>query len=348
MVRYLARFAAVRSRRCVARPPALAGRRAALDRVGQLCLALTSESSEMSGDDVLAPTRPSPRPRSASPRRGSPRPRSLPLDRPRRRRLPSARATALDLVAQLDERQLASGDLVGQAPALLRVLDLHQLVGVRQRVFAQRHEFADLGRSVGQAQPVLEIALVLAELLGQLADAVAVLADHSVVHRRLVERRQVLALEVLDDRDLERRVVVDLLDRAPGSLRGRRAFDARQRRSPAISWYGSVAERSDEDRLEDAVLADRCGQLVERRLLERQARLLRVRLDVVDRDDAGPRRDRVGLSGDSRLTMAGESSRSSDSRRAAAARKSVLAKVDHLPGKLAVGAGGLGLCPHTW
>src|SRR5689334_17244951 len=48
--------------------------------------------------------------------------------------------------------------------------------------------------------------------------------------------------------------------------------------------------------------------------------------------------DRVGLSGDRRLTMAGESSVSSDSRRAAAARKSVRAKVDHLPGEFAVGS----------
>src|SRR5690242_17144524 len=47
-------------------------------------------------------------------------------------------------------------------------------------------------------------------------------------------------------------------------------------------------------------------------------------------------------SGDRRLTMAGESSRSSDRRRAAAARKSGLAKVDHLPGKLAVRPRGLG------
>src|SRR5690349_22678288 len=41
-------------------------------------------------------------------------------------------------------------------------------------------------------------------------------------------------------------------------------------------------------------------------------------------------------SADSRLKMAGESSRSSDRRRAAAARKSGLAKVDHLPSKLAI------------
>ena len=48
--------------------------------------------------------------------------------------------------------------------------------------------------------------------------------------------------------------------------------------------------------------------------------------------------DRVGLR-DRRLTIAGESSRSSERRRAAAARKSVLAKFDHLPCKLAIGPG---------
>src|SRR5215211_998681 len=49
---------------------------------------------------------------------------------------------------------------------------------------------------------------------------------------------------------------------------------------------------------------------------------------------------RPACSDDRRLTIAGESSRSSDRRRAAAARKSGLAKVNHLPGELAVGASG--------
>src|SRR6476620_2206137 len=49
---------------------------------------------------------------------------------------------------------------------------------------------------------------------------------------------------------------------------------------------------------------------------------------------------RVGPSGDSRLTIAGESSRSSESRRAAAARKSGRAKVHHLPCQFTVRAGG--------
>ena len=46
------------------------------------------------------------------------------------------------------------------------------------------------------------------------------------------------------------------------------------------------SDRADEDGLQDAMLADRRGELVERLLVEGQARLLGVRLDVVDRDDA--------------------------------------------------------------
>src|SRR3954447_21596774 len=56
-----------------------------------------------------------------------------------------------------------------------------------------------------------------------------------------------------------------------------------------------------------------------------------------------PPRARPWRSFDSRLTMAGESSLSSESRRAAAARKSVLAKFDHLPGKLSIRSRRFGL-----
>jgi hypothetical protein len=48
-------------------------------------------------------------------------------------------------------------------------------------------------------------------------------------------RGDVLALEVLDDRDLERGVVVDVLDQR-GIACCSAIFEARQRRSPAMSW----------------------------------------------------------------------------------------------------------------
>ena len=71
---------------------------------------------------------------------------------------------------------------------------------------------------------------------------------------------------------------------------GRDRRDARLARRPPAALAGDqlvavVAERADEDRLEDAVLPDRSGQLVERVLVEDHPRLVGVRLDPVDRDD---------------------------------------------------------------
>ena len=63
------------------------------------------------------------------------------------------------------------------------------------------------------------------------------------------------------------------------------AFEARQRRSPAISWKLAVLEGPDEDRLQDAVLADRRGELVERRPRRRRAAAARGSADPVDVDD---------------------------------------------------------------
>ena len=168
------------------------------------------------------------------------------------------RGATVDLLAQLDERELAAGHPGREAAALLLVGDLHQLVGMGEGVFAHRHELPDLLRRVGEAEPVLEIPLVLAELLGELADAVAMVADHPVVHRRFLERREVLALEVLDDRDLERGVVVELFDESrdrdeSGLLRGPPAALA------GDELVAAAAERPDQDRLEDAVLTHRGG-----------------------------------------------------------------------------------------
>jgi hypothetical protein len=118
-----------------------------------------------------------------------------------------------------------------------------------------------------------------------------VLVDHPVVHRRLVQRRQVLALEVLDDRDLERRVVVDVLDQ-----RGDRLEAGLPRRAPAPFAGDDLlrvrSERPDQDRLEDAMLADRGRKLVEGLLLEDETRLLRVRFDVIDGNDPDADRTR--------------------------------------------------------
>ena len=66
----------------------------------------------------------------------------------------------------------------------------------------------------------------------------------------------------------------------PGDLRGAPAALAGDELEPA------VVDGPEQDRLEDAVLADGRGELLEGRLVERQARLLRVGLDAVDRAPA--------------------------------------------------------------
>ena len=61
-------------------------------------------------------------------------------------------------------------------------------------------------------------------------------------------------------------------------------WDARQRRSPAISWYRPSSTGRTRIGLQDAVLADGRGELLERRLVERESRLLRVGVDAIDGD----------------------------------------------------------------
>ena len=129
-----------------------------------------------------------------------------------------------------------------------------------QGVFAQGHQLADLWWSGGQAHPVLDVALVLADLLGELPQRVAQVG-HLAEHRRLLQGRDILPLQVLDDRHLQGGLLVEL-----GNDGGDR-FALRHSRGapPALAGDQLVLapDRTDEDRLQDAVLADRIGQLGE-------------------------------------------------------------------------------------
>ena len=168
-----------------------------------------------------------------------------------------------------------------QPSTLALVADLHELIGVADRVLAHGHELADVGGRIGKAQPVLDVALVLADLLRELAQRVAERLGHLAEHRRLLERRDVLALEVLDDADLERRLVVELGDDGRDRLPL-----GHTRRTPAPLAGDELELRatgSDEDRLEHAVLADRVGELGQRLLVVGKPRLGRVRQNLRDR-----------------------------------------------------------------
>src|SRR6266550_9257596 len=120
------------------------------------------------------------------------------------------------------------------------------------------------------------------------------------------------------------------------------SFAARQRRSPATSWYRfwpsgrtRIGWRTPCSRTE---AASSCRASM--------SNTVRGWFGFDSMLSTGMMRTptvRPTLSDESRLMIDGESSRSSESRRAAAARKSGLAKIDHLPGKVAIVSRRVGL-----
>ena len=120
--------------------------------------------------------------------------------------------------------------------------------------------------------------------------------DQLLIRARLLERIQLLALNVLDDRVLEHGRVVGNPDHRGHGLQ----TDAPRRAPPPLAGDELVAtalSRADEDGLQDADLADRIGERAERFLVEMFARLLRVRPDLRDRylgEAARLLRDRPG------------------------------------------------------
>src|SRR5690606_29507682 len=110
--------------------------------------------------------------------------------------------------------------------------------------------------------------------LGEIVLAVVKLLDEIFVARRLFQRIEIGTLHVLDDRDLERFLVADL------EQRDRNVMHARAlRRAPAplagddLVLVFLAADRTDEDRLENALLADRRGKIVELLGVENLARV---------------------------------------------------------------------------
>src|SRR5438093_1573729 len=137
--------------------------------------------------------------------------------------------------------------------------------------------------------------------------------------------------------EISRAVSSSISSTRAGIVRRPAALDARQRRSPAISWYSPPSRgrtrigcRTPCSRMDAASSSRDVWSKTSRGCsgfgVMRSTSTLRT-----------PPRGRPWRSFERRLTIAGESSRSSDRRRAAAARKSVRAKVDYLPRELAIG-----------
>ena len=175
--------------------------------------------------------------RRSSPRRRAPCGRSRPSARSRRTaaspapayRYPSPPAgggpaavgrPALRQRLGLAHRKPVLDDPLGQ-PGRIGCRDQRARMAGRQRAVDQH--VADHVRQLEQPQRVGDMAAALADDLAEIGLRIVVLVDQLLVAQRLFDRIEVGALDVLDDREFERRPVVDVADDAPGFRSGRRA-----------------------------------------------------------------------------------------------------------------------------
>ena len=134
-----------------------------------------------------------------------------------------------------------------------------------------------------QADPVRDGRLRAADALGDLTEREPELVDEDGVRARLLDRRQLLARDVLDEAEQERVAVVD------GAHDCRNRLAARLPRGAPAALAGddlvaADAARPDEERLDDALPPHRVGEPRRGLGLEAAPRLVRVRMDRVDRD----------------------------------------------------------------
>jgi hypothetical protein len=131
-------------------------------------------------------------------------------------------------------RQALGDDAAGGGLDRRRLLEAEQRAGVAHRQPAILDHRADRLRQLEQADRVGHRRAILADPVGDLVGGQRELLDQPLVGQGLLDRVQVGALEVLDQRALEGLARC----RRPGSPPGRRGVPARcaarQRRSPAI------------------------------------------------------------------------------------------------------------------
>ncbi len=151
------------------------------------------------------------------------------------------------------------------------------------------HQLLHGGRQVEQPHRIGDVRAALAHLPGDVFLGLVELGPEPLVAARLVDRRQVGALQVLDQRDLQRFEIVEgphhhrhvvqlrLLRRAPAPLAG-----------DDLVGVGIARHRPHQDGLQQTELADRIHQRVE--VLEGRARLIRAGAQMGERQ--GERRAR--------------------------------------------------------
>ncbi|MCY1236149.1 hypothetical protein D9M72_487920 [compost metagenome] len=109
----------------------------------------------------------------------------------------------------ITHRKPLGDDRAGQRRRIRRRNQRSRMPG-RQRAFRQHvaHRF----RQFQQSQAVCDVAAALADNFAEIVLRVTVFGNQLLIAERLVERVEIRALNVLDDRDLERRAIVDVTD----------------------------------------------------------------------------------------------------------------------------------------
>src|ERR1700727_2591093 len=153
------------------------------------------------------------------------------------------------------------------------------------------HERPDRGRQVEEADQVGDSGARAAHGIRHLLMGERKLADEAAQRSSLLRRGELLALDVLDERDRDRLLIRQLANH-PRNLAEPRELS----RLPAalarddLELMGKTGNRPDHDRLNDPVRLDRGGQFRERLLAQLAARLKRAAADRADRygTRAGP------------------------------------------------------------
>ena len=142
-----------------------------------------------------------------------------------------------------------------------------------------------------QAQQVRHMAAAAADRFRQGFLGMGEFVHQALICLRLLDRVEILTLQVLDQRDFERILVAQLADqhRHFVQLRTLRRPPATLARNYLVA-VRSISLAPYDNRLQDAFLTNRIGQRCEVGLVEMSARLEPARCQVLDRNETGNKR----------------------------------------------------------
>jgi hypothetical protein len=154
-----------------------------------------------------------------------------------------------------------------------------QAAGVALAEAALSDQILDVGRQLEEPQEIGDGATVLTRTVADILVTEVQFLCQALEGQGGLNRIEILALDVLDERDFEEAVILDFanyhrdglqlgeLGRSPSALSGDKLV--------------SVAQAAYHDRLNDAVCSDGLGEFVQALLMEGPAGLQRVGLDLV-------------------------------------------------------------------